>query len=299
MVTLPDNIIPLADEDEYVNLLIYADSGVGKTVFGCSDEDVLVIAPEDNGTLSAKRFGSTAMKWKIRSWTDIVKAYEWLAEQETIPFNWVFLDSLTEMQQMCMRHILEEGVKINPSRDPDIPLLQDWIPYFEKFRRMVKLFNALEVNCVYSALQQDEENEDGEKVVLPMLQGKGTQYAKQVASWMTSFGNMRVRRRGTGVDEDGNKTFEEFRVIQWTGTKTVMAKDRTRCLEPRTVNLSLKEVRELIEAGPKQPAPGRVAEKTPTPKPLKTTASRTTDGEEGNVLQMIEIEDDETEGNDD
>jgi len=96
-----------------------------------------------------------------------------------------------------------------------------------------------------------------------MLQGKGTQYAKATASWMTSFGNMRVVRRRTGTDEDGHAVYEEYRVIQWRGSKTVMAKDRTRCLEPKTVIreggiANLKALRELLEAGPQQPVPGRV-----------------------------------------
>jgi len=273
-IDLPSNIISLQDEDEYHNLLIYADSGVGKTVFAGSDDDVLFIAPEDNGTVSAKRFGSTAQKWKIHGWNDIQDAYKWLASLEVIPFNWVVLDSLTEMQDMCMRQILNEAVEINPGRDPDVPQLQDWQPYFERFKRMVKLFNDLPVNVLYTALQQDEENEDGEKVVLPMLQGKGTQYAKKVASWMTSFGHMRVARKPAGVDEDGHKKYEEFRVIQWRASKTVMAKDRTRCLEPRTVigegKLGgLKDVRELLESGPKpSPQPGRVPER-PKTKPVK------------------------------
>lgn len=269
MVELPDSIIDIQDEDEYVNLLIYADSGVGKTVFCGSDEGVLFIAPEDNGTLSAKRFGSTAKKWKINAWPDIVAAYEWLIEQDPIPFNWVVLDSLTEMQDMCMRQILDEAVEMNPGRDPDIPQLQDWQPYFERFKRLVKGFNSLPVNVIYTALQQDESNEDDEKVVLPMLQGKGTQYAKKVASWMTSFGHMTVRRKKTGTDTEGHAIYEEMRVIQWKASKTVMAKDRTRCLEPRTIigdgKLgSLKDVRELLEAGPQQPAPGRVVPKKST-----------------------------------
>jgi hypothetical protein len=265
-LVLPDNIIALQDEDEYVNLLVYADSGVGKTVFCGSDEDVLFIAPEDNGTLSAKRFGSSAKKWKIHGWPDIVAAYEWLYDQDPIPFNWVVLDSLTEMQDMCMRQILDEAVELNPGRDPDVPQLQDWQPYFERFKRLVKGFNSLPVNVIYTALQQDEENEDGERVVLPMLQGKGTQYAKKVASWMTSFGHMRVQRKKVGTDEDGAPVYDEFRIIQWKASKTVMAKDRTRCLEPRTIigegKLNgLKDVRELLEAGPKQPAPSRVVDK--------------------------------------
>lgn len=288
-LVLPDNIIALQDEDEYVNLLVYADSGVGKTVFCGSDDDVLFIAPEDNGTLSAKRFGSSAKKWKIHSWMDIVAAYEWLYDQEPIPFNWICLDSLTEMQDMCMRQILDEAVEMNPGRDPDVPQLQDWQPYFERFKRLVKGFNSLPVNVIYTALQQDEENEDGEKVVLPMLQGKGTQYAKKCASWMTSFGHMKVQRKKTGTDEDGTAIYDEFRVIQWKASKTIMAKDRTRCLEPRTVigegKLNgLKDVRELLEAGPKQPAPSRVVPKKATrkrPRPVE-------DGE-GNPMALVTV----------
>lgn len=290
MSSLPSQIIDIQDEDEYVNLLIYADSGVGKTVFAGSDEGVLFIAPEDNGTLSAKRYGSDAKKWKINSWLDIVAAYEWLCEQDPIPFNWIVLDSLTEMQDMCMRQILDEAVEINPGRDPDVPQLQDWQPYFERFKRLVKGFNSLPCNVLYTALQQDEENEDGEKVVLPMLQGKGTQYAKKVASWMTSFGHMRVQRKKKGTDEEGNPVYEEYRIIQWKASKTVMAKDRTRCLEPRTVigegKLNgLKDVRELLEAGPRQPAAGRVVDKA-----RSTTKRRTRSGEsEGNPMALVTV----------
>lgn len=264
-MNLPDNVIELQDEDEYTNLLVYGDSGIGKTVFGGSDDEVLFVAPEDNGTLSAKRFGSTAKKFKIAGWKDIVTAYEWLYSLDTIPFNWVVLDSLTEMQQMCMRHILDEAVTMNPGRDPDTPQIQDWTPYYNKVERLIKAFNSLPVNVLYTALQQDEEDDDGNRVVLPMMQGKGTQYAKKVASWMTSFGQMRVGRK-KGEVVDGEQLWEEYRLIQWRATKTIMAKDRTRCLEPRTVNLSLKEVREMIEAGPKQPAAGRVVPKKSTRK---------------------------------
>ena len=299
-IELPSNIISLQDEDEYHNLLIYADSGVGKTVFAGSDDDVLFIAPEDNGTVSAKRFGSTAQKWKIHNWNDIQAAYKWLSSLETIPVNWVVLDSLTEMQDMCMRHILNEALEINPGRDPDVPQLQDWQPYFEKFKRLVKAFNDLQVNVLYTALQQDEENEDGEKVVLPMLQGKGTQYAKKVSSWMTSFGHMRVQRKKIGTDEDGNAQYDEFRVIQWRASKTVMAKDRTRCLEPRTIigegKLGgLKDVRELLESGPApSPQPGRQANKPKTQKPVvkKEQPETENDSEDDGELLLVGGEDD-------
>lgn len=282
-VKFPPEVIELQSEDEYVNLLIYGDSGVGKTVLAGSDDDVLFIAPEDNGTLSAKRFGSTARKWKIHGWDDIVAAYNWLYSLDPIPFNWVVLDSLTEMQDMCMRKILEEGIELNPSRDPDTPQLQDWIPYQNRFMRLVKAFNSLDVNVLYTALQMEEETEDGEIVVLPMMQGKGTQYAKKVASTVTSFGRISVQRKRVGKDEDGAAIYEEYRVIQWKASRTVMAKDRTRCLEPKTVigdgKLGgLKDIRELLEAGPKPtPQPGRVS-------PNKKR--RTTNGD-GNPMSLV------------
>lgn len=293
-LTLPSNIVELQDEDEFVNLLIYADSGVGKTVFAGSDDDVLFVAPEDNGTLSAKRFGSNAKKWKIHGWPDISDAYKWLSTLDTIPFNWVVLDSLTEMQDMCMRQIIREGAEMNPGRDLDTPQLQDWIPYQNRFMKMVKMFNDLQVNMLYTALQMDEENEDGDKVVLPMMQGKGTQYSKKVCGQMTSFGHMKVTRRKTGVDEEGAPQYEEYRVIQWKASKTVMAKDRTRCLEPRTIigegKLGgLKDVRELMESGPKpQPQPGRVAQKAKTP-PVKKN-SQATEESVGDTMVLIEAD---------
>jgi len=164
-----------------------------------------------------------------------------------------------------MRKILDDEVELNPSRDPDTPQLQDWQPYYRRVERLIKSFNSLPCNVLYTALQMEEETEEGDKIALPMMQGKGTQYSKKVASWMTSFGNMRVVRKRVGKDDEGHAIYEEQRIIQWKASKSVMAKDRTRCLEPRTTigdgKLNgLKDIRELLEAGPRPtPQPGRVA----------------------------------------
>lgn len=245
-----ENLVSLEDEADYVNLLVYGKSGVGKTVFAGSDDKVLFIAPEDKGTLSAKRMGSTARKWPITTWADIEAAYEKLYEaQESggIPFNWVVIDSLSAMQAMCMRAILQDAVDKNPERDPDIPQIQDWMKYYEMFKRFVLAFNDLDVNVLYTALVRNAEDEEGNDFLTPDIQGKGYQLAQTIASYMTSFGCMQIRRRK--VAEEGKKeAIEEYRRITWKDTGVIQGKDRTNVLAPFTNDMTLKQVRQKIQS---------------------------------------------------
>ena len=282
-------IISLDTEDDFVNIAIYGPSGIGKTVLAGSDEGVLFVAPEDGGTLSAKRFGSKAQKWPVNSFTDIIEAYDYLwdlSESATkpLPYKWIVIDSATEMQEMTMRYILDEARKENPARDPDIPAIQDWQRYYEMFKRLVKGFNALPVNVLWTLLEQDATDEEGNLYKVPLLKGKGVQYAKQFSSWMTSFGYMQVVRVPSATQEaDKPKSYDERRVITWRATPTVTAKDRTRCLEPYTVDLTLRQIRERIEAGP----PEKAAPTSPQPKSVPVVkgenASEATDLEDANA----------------
>lgn len=242
-------IISLEDDDDHVNLLVYANSGSGKTVLCGSDDKVLFIAPEDDGTLSAKRQGSTAKKWPIKSWADIVEAYDYLYDlydndPDNKDWNWIAIDSLTEMQDMGMRAILERAIEENPNRDPDIPEIQDWQKYYRQFKRMVKAFNALPVNVIYTALARNEEDEEGEDFLTPDLQGKGYQISQQIASYMTSYGYMQVkRRRGKPAKEGEKGEIEEYRRITWHDSGIIRGKDRTNALAPHTDGLTLKQIR--------------------------------------------------------
>lgn len=242
-------IISLQDDDDYVNILVYGDSGVGKTVLAGSDDRVLFVAPEDQGTLSAKRAGSSADKWPVKHWDDLYEAYEYFWELtdagKEIPYNWIALDSLSELQDLAMRGILDEAVRQNPDRDPDIPALQDWQKYYNIVERLIKGFNSLPVNVIYTALARPALMPDSTEKLVPDLQGKKDQYAKKVSSWMTSFGHMSYKRVNTGTSDAPN--YEDRRTITWRDTQYATGKDRTNALAPKTVNLTLKEIRKLIE----------------------------------------------------
>lgn len=269
-VTLPGSkICSLADDVPFLNMLLYADSGAGKTVFAGSDVGVLFIAPEDSGTLSALRMGSTAQKWPIRKWEDLMEAadYFWtLVESgKEIPFKWFSVDSLTEMQDMAMRYVLQETRKEKEAKDqdPTIPQIQDWQKFYIIFENMVRSFNDLPVNILYTALSRKEEDADANEFLIPDIRGKDYGVAMKIVSLMTSYGYMKVSVvKETG--EDGTEKKVRQRTIYWQDQGTIKGKDRTMALAPRTVNLNLKQIREKIEGfGTAKPAAKAPAKKAP------------------------------------
>jgi len=250
----------LQDSVIFVNMLVYADSGTGKTVFAGSDDRVLFVAPEDSGTLSAKRHGSKADKWPVKSWNDLLEAYEYLYDEieknGKLPYDWVVIDSLTEMQYMAMQHILKQVVEENASRDPDVPAIQDWQRYYIIFEKMIRAFNDLGVNMLYTALARKVEDAEGEDFYTPDIQGKDYLLSQKVASLMTSYGHMKIDLKPQMVD--GEETGKKLRVrrIYWEDTGASRGKDRTRTLTPYTDNLTLKAIRSKIE-GYETPVPAK------------------------------------------
>lgn len=255
-------IITLNEMDEYVNLLVYGDSGVGKTVLGGSHPRALFIAPEDDGTISAKRQGSQAMKFTIDSFNDIDSVYGRLEEDFSENgagvirknFDVIVIDSITHMQRLVMRQVLDDAVEDNEDRDPDIPQMQDWQKYQNMFLRFVQAFNDLPIHVLWTSLSRAEEDEEGNDFLVPDIQGKGYQMALTVASYMTSYGHMKAeekpRKNAKGeyiLDANGKKRMKTERTITWRDTGKIRGKDRTDVLAPSTTNLSLKDMLDMIE----------------------------------------------------
>lgn len=249
------DIISLEEDDDIVNLLVYGPPGCGKTVLAGSDDRVLFLAPEDKGTLSAKLLGSKAKKLPVNNFKDLVKALDTLEDnidEVREQFDWIAVDSLTHMQRTVMQQILSDANDENPDRDPDIPQIQDYQKYQAWFLRIVQAFCDLDINVIFTALVRTEEDEEGESFLLPDIQGKGYQMALTVASYMTSYGYMKNVSRTVKVngeikkDEDGEPVKKIVRQIVWRDTGAIRAKDRTNVLAPSTIDLTLKQIRQLI-----------------------------------------------------
>lgn len=286
---LPVEIVGL-DDSTFVNILVYAKSGTGKTVFAGSDDRVLFLATEDDGTISALNQGSKAQKWKIKHWTDMAKAVAWLQENEdelTEQFDWVSVDSATDMQQLMLRYILEVAVEDNEERDPDIPAIQDHQKWQNMFKRFVRAINDLPINVCWTALVRAEEDEDGEDFLTPDIQGKGYQLSQTIASYMTSYGYMEAiptKRKKDGEivkDSAGKPVIDIRRRITWRDEGKIQGKDRTDVLAPHTTDLSLKQIRQLVTGEKKREdfrkRPVKKAEPTKRAPAKKTNPANTPD----------------------
>jgi hypothetical protein len=279
-------VIDLEEDEDIVNLMVYGSAGVGKTVFAGSAPRVLFLAPEDGGTLSAKRQGSKAKKWKVNNFEDLVTALNRIIDNiDEIKenFDWLAIDSITHMQKLTMRQILDDAVAENPERDPDIPQMQDWQKYQNMFLRVVQAYNDLPINVVWTALVRSEEDEEGEEFLIPDIQGKGYQMAITIASYMTSYGCMQAKDVPVKLngelkkDSEGNVVKRTVRTITWHDTGKIRGKDRTDTLAPQTKNLTLEQVGKLISGEAKKSDFVRSgAKKAPAKAPAKKVAAKKT-----------------------
>lgn len=269
---LPPEIIDLQDYTESINWLLYGHSGSGKTVMcGKLPGRVLILAPEA-GTIAAKRQGSRAKVWPIRKWEDLVDAYEWLANNDH-PFDWVVIDSITQMQYKCIRWILAVAVAANPQRDPHIPALQDYQKWQLSMKQMVVDFNELPVNVLWTAQEMVREDPEGEDIILPLIEGKDYQISSWVCAQMDVVSHLALKVVRKKVNGEVAKGFK--RTLTCNESPPIFAKDRFDVLGRVVDNPDIAELVKRI----KDTETGRPpAKKTTAPRPAARAgaAKRTT-----------------------
>jgi hypothetical protein len=251
----PSAIVSLKDQpsEGTRNWLIYAPSGEGKTVLAGTAPNALFLTCEAAGTESAKAFGSTADEWLINSWEELIDAYEWLLGGGAALYQWVILDSTTEMEELCWADQLENIGKEYEAR------IQDYGIVDRKIKKLVDRFNRLPVNVLYTAQQAgwDKEDEDGDDIVkvLPAL-GRakgGWPLSNLVCGKVTLIGLLMVRQ-----DEDD----EEFRRLYVHGGERWTAKDRHDAFGKYIDNPDIGEMAKAVEARQAAAGPRKTTKKS-------------------------------------
>lgn len=240
-------ITALADYTESINLLAYGDPGCGKTVLaGTVGPQGLIIACEP-GTISAKRQGSDAWQMRCENYGEFA-AFLNTARRGEIKLpngetpSWYVIDTLTELQQMMIRHIMQEAHKRNAKRSKDIPDMPGHQEWQVTMKRVVRALNDLPQNVLYLCHAMYEEDEEGERYVLPDLAGKNgtndpTTMSRYISGTVHAYGLLKPKDENT-----------EDRVWVFKASPHINAKDRYGVLAPQIENPNILEIQKLIDS---------------------------------------------------
>lgn len=210
---------PVAEAETFLNVLIYGESGVGKTVLSGSATDVPGMAPVllidvEGGTLSLRNRYADVDVIRVSHFDRLQGVYNDLYRGSH--YNTVIVDSLTELQKFSMSTIMKDVIAKDSTRDEDVPAQRDWGKNQEQIRRFVRGFRDLPMHTIFTALsKEDKDMKTGMTRIRPSLPGK---LAGEIAGFVDIVVYYSIRYAGEG----GN-----VRVLQTTSTEKVLAKDRS------------------------------------------------------------------------
>lgn len=160
----------LTDRARYAKVLVYGESGVGKTTFASSAPGPILWLESEGGTGSIAE--ADLPKIDIARVTSLETYREALGLLQADPnaYKTVVLDSFTETQALILKEIMHMAVKSDPNRDEFSPLFSEWGRLTGVMREIARGFRDLPMHTVITALQREDTDElTGRVKVRPRL----------------------------------------------------------------------------------------------------------------------------------
>ena len=176
--------------ESHLKLLIYGDSGSGKTWCASTSPRPLIMLTERNGMQSVKKCNPNAY---VSYCTTADECRDFLVSvmNGDIPddVETIVIDGITEVQQIMIDDILSK--KGNENRKMSLP---DWGELGDRMRRFLRCIRDLPYHVVVTGLVNHEINEEsGEVRVFPLVQSK--KLPNQLAGYFNVVGFM-FKREG-------------------------------------------------------------------------------------------------------
>ncbi len=249
-MTRPQAIVPLSKVNTGINILIHGDNGVGKTpLIGTSPKCLILDA--DAGTESARATGSTAHVWRVKDWSDMQEAYEYLSHEPTT-YEWVWLDSVAGLLENTMEGLMLEATDKNPNRNMWVPDKREYLINMNRLKEWVRHMRAQPFNLGITATTVMIEDEDrGTRRFEPWIPGKGM--IQSICGHMSIIGYLTAK-------ENPKSPGDIRRVLYTDKTEEYFARDRFgvlgRMVDP-TIPIIERKVKEKLGTS----AQGKVSRK--------------------------------------
>jgi hypothetical protein len=257
---------------ERVSMLIFGDSGIGKTFLAGSSAGVPEMSPvlfldtAQGGVLSLRRkypdvkgvylddVRNTAYKGDSK--VQAIKSFGWDQMRRVVddlsnnnPYKTVVMDTGGEIYNLGMSKLMAEVVDHNPKmEDPEVPSMREYGIMLVRMRTVIKELKRLGCNVIVTAHGDDIQNKrTGAFRTEPDFPGK---VRKQVPSMFDfvfyySMKETVTEKPGTG-NKPATKVRTSNRVIRTKATATVMAKDRDGLLPETIMDPTMAELYTLI-----------------------------------------------------
>lgn len=147
-----------------IKLLVYGSPGVGKTVFASTSEKPLFIDTE-KGMMSVQRKLDFVSINNFSEFEELLRDIVMNVDEYKKKYKTLVVDSISELQKRSMDGILDEAMKKNVTRDPNLITQNDWGKNTEQMRKSLRLLRDLSehFNIVLTALAKEAETDEGLK----------------------------------------------------------------------------------------------------------------------------------------
>jgi hypothetical protein len=212
-------VTKVMDQPPHFNMLVYGESGIGKTTLAGSADAVpemrkVLFLDIEGGMLSLKDTYPNVESVRIKTWADMQSVYDELYAGGH-GFSTIVVDSLTEAQKMSMDKIMRKLVDEHAERDADVPGIREWNINIEQTRKFVRSYRDLPVNTIFTALVRTDKNQmTGAQRRKPSLSGK---VSDEVAGFLD------IVAYYYNLEHEG----ENIRALLCGSTQDTVAKDRT------------------------------------------------------------------------
>lgn len=206
-------LMDLDGATEFMNWLIYGDSGVGKTVAASQLPGRVLYLAGEPGYISAGRQGARGKVRLIPDKEAALAALLWLENGNAEKFDWIVPDGLSTLNNKWLLNFCAEAYDANPASRTGRGLPAK--PDYYHAQNLTKDFAArlidLPCNVLFTAHAMRPEGDSGETLVYPAIQGKVTEVSNYVAGLMHVVGYMAIR-----MAKDGPKSpTHQVRRILW------------------------------------------------------------------------------------